>query len=96
MIMGWLANTLAEPMSPRLFLERGFQTVAFSDFIPPTLKTAAFGLIIGLISCFQGMNTHGGTEGVGRTATSSVVLSSLFVILADVLLVRLILAIWPL
>jgi len=34
------------------------------------------------------MNTRGGTEGVGRSATSSVLLSSLFVILADVVLVR--------
>jgi phospholipid/cholesterol/gamma-HCH transport system permease protein len=41
------------------------------------------------------MRTQGGTEGVGRTATSSVVLSSLFVILADVVLVRLMLMIWP-
>jgi phospholipid/cholesterol/gamma-HCH transport system permease protein len=96
MIMGWLANTLAEPISFRRFVESGFQTVAFSDFIPPTLKTAVYGLIIGLVSCFQGMNTRGGTEGVGRTATNSVVLSSLFVILADVVLVRIILAIWPL
>ena len=40
------------------------------------------------------MRTKGGTEGVGRSATSSVVLSSLFVILADVLLVKLILVIY--
>jgi ABC-type transporter Mla maintaining outer membrane lipid asymmetry permease subunit MlaE len=37
------------------------------------------------------MRTRGGTEGVGRSATSSVVLSSLFIIVADVLLVQLIL-----
>jgi phospholipid/cholesterol/gamma-HCH transport system permease protein len=73
-------------------VNNGFKHVAFSDFLPPTFKTAVFGLIIGAISCFQGMRTRGGTEGVGRSATSSVVLSSLFVILADVLLVRLILA----
>jgi phospholipid/cholesterol/gamma-HCH transport system permease protein len=66
----------------------------FTDYIPPTLKTSVFGLIIGLVSCFQGMRTKGGTAGVGRSATSSVVLSSLFVILADVLLVRLILMIY--
>jgi ABC-type transporter Mla maintaining outer membrane lipid asymmetry permease subunit MlaE len=36
----------------------------------------------------------GGTAGVGRSTTSSVVLSSLFVILADVVLVRLILVFW--
>jgi len=89
--MGWLANSLAEPVSLRFFVENGFKGVAFSDFIPPTLKTAVFGFIIGLIACFQGMRTTGGTEGVGKAATSAVVLASLFVILADVLLVRLIL-----
>jgi phospholipid/cholesterol/gamma-HCH transport system permease protein len=92
--MGWVANTLTEPMSLRLFLENGFKNALFSDFFPPTLKTAVFGLIIGTIACFQGMRTTGGTEGVGRSTTSAVVISSLFVILADVLLVRLTLTIW--
>jgi len=92
--MGWITNTLAEPVSLRLFLENGFKNALFSDFIPPTLKTTVFGFIIGIISCFQGMRTRGGTEGVGYAATSSVVLSSLFVVLADVVLVRLILTLW--
>jgi phospholipid/cholesterol/gamma-HCH transport system permease protein len=50
-----------------------------------------YGLIIGLIACFQGMNTRGGAAGVGRAATNSVVLASLFLILADVVLVKFIL-----
>ena len=89
--MGWVANRLTDAVSLRVFLESGFKDLAFGDFIPPVLKTAVFGFIIGLVACFQGMRTTGGTEGVGRSATSSVVLSSLFVILADVVLVRLIL-----
>src|SRR5262249_35297366 len=93
-VMGWLANTLVETISLRLFLENGFKNVGFTDYIPPIAKTAVFGLTIGIVSSFQGMRTTGGTEGVGRSATSSVVLASLFVILADVLLVRLILTIW--
>lgn len=93
-LMGWVANTLTEPVSLRLFLDNGFKNMLFSDFIPPTLKTMFFGFIIGIIACFQGMRTEGGTEGVGRSATSSVVLSSLFVVLADVVLVRLIIMIW--
>ena len=92
--MGWVANTLAQPISLQLFLENGFKNVLFSDFIPPTFKTAVFGFIIGIVACFQGMRTRGGTEGVGKSATSSVVLSSLFVILADVVLVRLILVVY--
>lgn len=92
---GWLVNRLNEPISLRLFLDNGFQHVRFSDFLPPTLKTAVFGLIIGVVSCFQGMRVSGGTEGVGRAATNSVVVSSLFIILADVVLVRLILVFFP-
>jgi phospholipid/cholesterol/gamma-HCH transport system permease protein len=92
---GWAANALIEPISLRLFIENGFKTVTFNDFFPPTFKTAIFGLIIGLISSFQGMRTQGGTEGVGRSATSSVVLCSLFIILADVLLVRIIQVLFP-
>jgi phospholipid/cholesterol/gamma-HCH transport system permease protein len=90
-LMGWVANTLQEPVSLRLFLDHGFKEVGFADFLPATFKTAVFGLIIGAVACFQGMRTQGGTEGVGRAATSSVVLSSLFIILADVVLVRVIL-----
>jgi len=90
-VMGWVANTAAEPISLQLFIHDGFKDVTFNDFLPPTLKTIVFGLLIGVISCFQGMRATGGTEGVERAATNSVVLASLFIILADVLLVRLIL-----
>jgi phospholipid/cholesterol/gamma-HCH transport system permease protein len=88
--MGWVAATLTDPISLQLFLLNGFKAATFKDLLPPILKTTVFGLIIGLVASFQGIRTHGGTEGVGRSATSSVVLCSLFIILADVVLVRLI------
>jgi phospholipid/cholesterol/gamma-HCH transport system permease protein len=88
--MGWMANTLLEPISLTLFAQQGFERLTFKDLFPAILKTTVFGLIIGLIGCLQGMRTEKGTEGVGRSATSSVVLASLFIILADVVLVRII------
>jgi phospholipid/cholesterol/gamma-HCH transport system permease protein len=94
-LFGWIANTLTQPVTLQLFMTRGLKGAVFADFLPPTFKTCVFGLIIGVVSCFQGMRTRGGTEGVGRSATSSVVLSSLFLILADVVLVRLIQVIFP-
>jgi phospholipid/cholesterol/gamma-HCH transport system permease protein len=90
-VFGWIAETLVEPVSFLRFINKGFLGASFSDFVAPTLRTAVFGLIIGMIGCFQGMRTQGGTAGVGFSATSSVVLSSLFVILADVVLVKFIL-----
>jgi len=94
-LFGWIADTLVEPVSLHRFINQGFVGASFSDFLAPTFRTSVFGLIIGMIGCFQGMRTQGGTAGVGLSATSSVVLSSLFVILADVILVKFILVFFP-
>ena len=95
LLTGWFAQTLVEPLSFHQFIESGFHGATFNAFLPPTFKTAVYGLIIGLIACLQGMRTRGGAEGVGRAATNSVVLGSLFVILADVVLVKFILVVFP-
>src|SRR5262249_26549383 len=94
-VAGWVANTLVEPISLRYFLKIGLEQATFSDLLPSVFKTVVFGFIIGFVGCHQGMKAKGGTEGVGRASTSAVVLSSLFVILADVVLVRLILTVFP-
>jgi phospholipid/cholesterol/gamma-HCH transport system permease protein len=95
LLTGWFAQALVEPLSFHQFIQSGFKGATFSAFLPQTFKTAVYGLIIGLVACFQGMRTSGGAEGVGRAATNSVVLSSLFLILADVVLVKFILVVFP-
>jgi phospholipid/cholesterol/gamma-HCH transport system permease protein len=95
LLMGWFAQSLVEPLSFHQFIEKGFKGATFNSFLPQTFKTSVYGLIIGLIACFQGMRTRGGAAGVGRAATNSVVLASLFIILADVVLVKLILVVFP-
>lgn len=47
------------------------------------IKPVFFGLIIGLISCYKGLNTSGGTVGVGVSTTQAVVGSSINIIIAD-------------
>jgi phospholipid/cholesterol/gamma-HCH transport system permease protein len=54
-----------------------------------------FGYVIGCVSCYLGFHTTGGTEGVGDASTRSVVLSSILIILVDVLLVRIIFFFYP-
>lgn len=58
-----------------------------NEVIPAGLKTLVFGFLIGVAGCWRGLNASGGTEGVGKAATSAVVLASLLVLAADVLLV---------
>jgi phospholipid/cholesterol/gamma-HCH transport system permease protein len=92
---GYLAETTVSGMSAQLYFHRAFSIVEFSDFMPATLKTAVFGFVIGTVSSYLGFNTSRGTEGVGRTSTSSVVLSSICIILVNVVLVKLIFFVFP-
>jgi phospholipid/cholesterol/gamma-HCH transport system permease protein len=94
LLTGWLAQAMVEPLSFRQFIESGFKGATFNAFLPQTFKTAVYGLLIGLIASFEGMRTRGGAAGVGRAATNSVVLGSLFLILADVVLVKFILVVF--
>lgn len=60
-----------------------------SDLVAGIIKPIFFGLIIGLISCYKGLNTTGGTVGVGVSTTQAVVASSINVIIADFFLSKL-------
>lgn len=95
MFGGFLAETAITGMSLALYFDRAFSLVEMTDFIPATLKTAVFGFIIASVSAFLGFTTSSGTEGVGRASTRSVVLSSILIIVTNVVLVRLIFFIFP-
>jgi phospholipid/cholesterol/gamma-HCH transport system permease protein len=94
-ISGFLSEHFMSDLSFQLYITRAFSSVHWSNFVPPTLKTAVFGFIIGTVSCFFGYTTDEGAEGVRRAATNSVVISSLLVILADVFLVKIIFFLFP-
>jgi len=95
MLGGFIAETAATGMSLRLYFNRAFSLIDIVDYVPATLKTVVFGFIIATTSSYLGFNTDSGTEGVGRASTRSVVLSSILIIVSNVLLVRLIFFIFP-
>jgi phospholipid/cholesterol/gamma-HCH transport system permease protein len=91
--LGVLSGFLAETVSGGSLTWTQYHTACLRDLtarnvVPATLKTVVFGYLIGVTGCYFGMQTAGGTEGVGRAATRSVVVSIFLVLVADVLLVR--------
>lgn len=71
-----------------LFWAQVFETLEYSDVLPAVIKTFFFGFIIGIIGCYKGFNSKKGTEGVGQSANSAVVISSLLVFIIDLLAVQ--------
>ncbi len=89
LVGGMLADTWELQMSPRAFVTNAFQSMGWTDYVPPTVKTVVFGFLIGTVACYLGYNATQGATGVGRASTRSVVYSLLLVMLSDVILVKL-------
>lgn len=77
------------------FLQTALGTLQLSDIFSGLLKCPFYGCIISLIGCYFGLTTTGGTEGVGRATTRSVVAISISILIADFLLTKIFLLIWP-
>jgi phospholipid/cholesterol/gamma-HCH transport system permease protein len=71
-----------------LFWSQVFDNLAFYDVIPAFVKTFFFGFAVGVIGCYKGYNSSKGTEGVGRSANSAVVMSSIMIFVIDLLAVQ--------
>jgi phospholipid/cholesterol/gamma-HCH transport system permease protein len=71
-----------------LFFSQVFARLSYSDVIPSISKCFFFGFAIGMIGCYKGFTTSKGTEGVGVSANSAVVLSSLLIFILDLLAVQ--------
>ena len=56
------------------------------DYISGLVKALTFGMLVGIIGCFQGFQTKFGTEAVGISTTNTVVATSVSIIIADFIL----------
>jgi phospholipid/cholesterol/gamma-HCH transport system permease protein len=55
------------------------EALAYNDVAQGLLKPFLFAIVIALVGCYYGMRTTGGTQGVGRSTTSAVVTSSVWI-----------------
>jgi len=80
---GFLVGTGNLNINPDLYMQTSFKHLELKDIYTGLIKAAVFGIIIALVGCYEGLNTKGGAEGVGRATTRSVVISFILIILAD-------------
>jgi len=84
----WAGANIKGDVTFVLFFHQAFSQVAFIDFLPAVLKSFLFGAVIGLVGCYKGYTAGRGTESVGIAANSAVVISSLLVIIVDMIAVQ--------
>jgi phospholipid/cholesterol/gamma-HCH transport system permease protein len=89
-ILSGMLITMSElGVNPTYYMNQVYAVLEVSDFVGGVGKSAFFGVIIGLVGCYRGFTTAGGTVGVGRATTESVVTISLSILVADFFLTKL-------
>lgn len=88
MLGSWAGTNIKGHVTFVLFCSQAFSHLEFIDFLPAFIKTFFFGAVIGLVGCYKGYTAGRGTESVGVAANSAVVISSLLVIIVDLLAVQ--------
>jgi len=84
----WLGVNIRSTTSFSLFWTQVIDNLSFSDVLPAFIKSYFFGFAVGIIGCYKGYTSSKGTEGVGRSANSAVVVSSVVIFVIDLLAVQ--------
>src|SRR5258707_2236836 len=89
LIGGWIIAYAMLGLDSTQYWNSAYQVLKYNDVITCLVKTIVFGFIIATIGCFYGINTKGGTQGVGRATTQAVVASSVLIPAVDAVLTQL-------
>ena len=91
-VLGGMIITVREAeVTSRFYIDQIRTSLLTEDFTSGVAKATVFGFFIAIISCYQGLNTVGGTEGVGRATTRAVVISATTIFVSDFFLTKILL-----
>ena len=88
---GMLVVVFDRDVDPYLYWNTISYWVVMKDFLTGLAKSVVFGGLVTLIGCYNGLETSGGTEGLGRSTTDTVVQVAMAVIVSDFFLTKLML-----
>jgi phospholipid/cholesterol/gamma-HCH transport system permease protein len=96
-LVGWLGGAFVSVANPRIDLSFAAFFATLRDFVEikdvgnGVFKSFVFAVVIGVVSCHQGLITRGGPRGIGRSVTKAVVNSIVLIVILDYLLTRILL-----
>lgn len=88
-MMGAYLNVQTNEMTSFVsFFEQAFEKISFLDIFSSLTKGIVYGFTIGIVGCYKGYNATQGTEGVGKAANASVVMSMFLIFVEEILIVQ--------
>lgn len=93
MLGGYFVSLYTVHLTSVEYWTYAYQTLTFEDVAQGLLKPFLFAVIVALVGCYYGLNTRGGTEGVGRSTTQAVVVASVLILVVDFFVTKFLIAI---
>jgi phospholipid/cholesterol/gamma-HCH transport system permease protein len=88
MMGSFIDVNLNEDTSITTYFDNAFETISFLDFFASLTKAIVFGFTIGMVGCYNGYYASQGTQGVGRAANTSVVVSMFLIFIEEIIIVQ--------
>ena len=85
---GALVSIFLLGLNATSYFHTSYRALHYADVVQGLTKPLFSAFIIATVGCYFGMKTTGGTQGVGRATTQAVVVSSVFIIIVDLLVTR--------
>ncbi|HEY7215790.1 MAG TPA: ABC transporter permease [Thermoanaerobaculia bacterium] len=86
---GLIVATYTLNLTPGLYLNDVFDSLNLGDVASGIAKSFFFAYFIAVVGCYNGLNTTGGADGVGRATTNTVVVAAILVLVSDFFLTKL-------
>jgi len=83
---GYFVGVILLGVNPGTYMQKMLEVVTGDDLYNGLFKSVVFGLLLAVISCYQGLQASGGAEGVGLVTTRAVVLSAIAILIFDYIL----------
>lgn len=80
---GMMVAVVEQGLTASYYIDQVLTTVDIGEVLHGLIKALFFGFAFGLIGCYQGLQTRGGTEGVGLATTQTVVITSITILVSD-------------
>ena len=88
---GMVVAVTDQGLTTAYYLDQVLTSVDIPEVMHGLIKAGFFGYFFGIIGCYMGLQTTGGTEGVGRFTTRTVVVTSITILVGDFILGKILL-----
>jgi phospholipid/cholesterol/gamma-HCH transport system permease protein len=89
LVGGWVVACVMLQLTPgSQYWETAWRAIEHNDIAQGLIKPFCFAIVLSLVGCYYGMQTTGGTQGVGRSTTQAVVVASVWVVVLTFIIGR--------